>query len=156
MKLPRTQPTALLALLLLGAGCGMGVSREGGLKAVTRDLEEAKVLELLRVDITDRESSALYRFKTDRGRLIDVKAVASPSQSPGAPRAVGLRISPHTDQYESELEAGTPVEQRLLQLLESCAVASADPGEPGRPTRDRVEWLRTRIKDRSLKWSSAP
>ena len=99
--------------------------------------------------------SIRFNFKTDQGKAFGLFALHQNTNFGGNSRYQEIRVcgSPAGD---FELGRTSSLQVHLLKLLETCQIGVPAENQINleKPTLERLSWLVSRVRDRSLKWSS--
>jgi len=143
--------------LLLISGCHQEDETSSALrKSVGEALQGTKSLEVQRIRFPSDGGSIMFGFQMDSGKELVVtvlhpKAVRKPSSHQI------IKLSDSWKDYGFELYPNSLLEEDLCRLVEKCQIRPGiDPEQHYQPTRERCNWLLSRIKDRSRGWEYAP
>jgi hypothetical protein len=125
---------------------------------ITESLRNVKDLRLLkRVAIPDG-GTIEFLLATDSGQEFRIAALHQNRQMEGREGYQKIFIVSTQASVEFELKERSPLESRLVALLENAKVVVA-PGENQegwKPTPESRDWLVSRVKNRLLPWAPCP
>jgi hypothetical protein len=135
-------------------------NREASRHAMNDLLSKSRRLEMLDWGPIPDGGSVVFNFQVDSGSRIWIQAVHE-MELPGRPAQVNFQVvrmgmSDQRDQ-EFSLEVGSPLELRVLSMLERSLSELKNAQEPSPSTKERsIEWILARIKNRNAPWLPCP
>jgi hypothetical protein len=145
---------AMLVAMSLSAGC----TREDESTRALRNSFSPKIEQAHRFTYIQRAypgdgGSLVFHFKTDKGLSVLITAKHQLEKMGGNSKYQEIRLSDSWNYDGFELRKGSLLEEKVLELLKTSLIGDGSgckyPGE--RPTRESLDWLVARTKDRSLK-----
>lgn len=98
--------------------------------------------------------SWVFNFKSDAGDPLELLFLHGNVEMHGSPDFQVIRIC--GGKVECDVQPGTTLEARLIQLLSSARIAPEDPDGDGKPSREQLQWVISRMTNRTGKGTSVP
>ena len=121
---------------------------------ITSTIQEAKSLQLRDRAYIPDGGSILFFLKSDDGTEFEIQALHHDETMGGSVKFQVFLIHSYQAKAEFELRPGSPLEDRILSLLEHCSLSDGSDYKSDWPrlTPETRRWLVDRIKNRSLPW----
>ena len=138
------------------AGCTQEDERARTLRhSFSPKLEEAGSLRYIEKAYPADGGSVVFHFQTEKRVSVIIWAKHWRQEMGGNSKYQEIRISDSWSNDGFELQRGSLLEEKLHELLRTARIGDGSGGTDAgaRPTRESLNWLLARVKDRSLKWN---